>query len=110
MHTATPDEIDRATEIATRLHAQFNRLMDARAGVGSWSDPKPEIAPREHAAMVAGADVLGWLYVAKSGRGVRAPLDKTLQRIAGKIESWGLPVPEIIRTGPNARIEPGRCE
>ena len=51
--------------------------------------------------MVAGADVLGWLYVAKSGRGVRAPLDKTLQRIAGKIESWGLPVPEIIRTGPN---------
>ena len=110
MHMATADEIDRAAEIATSLHARFNRLMDARVGVGKWADPTREQspAPEEHALMVAESDVLGWLYIAKIGQHLREPLDKRLKRCAARIELWGLPVPEIIRTGPNSGINRSR--
>ena len=101
MHTATDDEIDRAAEIATALHARFNRLMDARVGVGQWSNPTKEAAPKERAAMEAESAALGWLYVAKSGQPLRWTLDECLRRCAKRLELWGLPVPEIIRTGPN---------
>lgn len=51
--------------------------------------------------MEAESAALGWLYVAKSGQPLRWTLDECLRRCAKRLELWGLPVPEIIRTGPN---------
>lgn len=58
--------------------------------------------------MEAESAALGWLYVAKSGQPLRWTLDECLLRCAKRLELWGLPVPEIIRTGPNTRGKPRR--